>query len=217
LNERELGERLRDSLLSFDASAIKKLVQEAIEGGVEAAEIIESLRGGMEVIGEKYRSGELFVTDLIIAGEVMKEAQEALRPLMKDSQAGFVGTVLVATVAGDIHDIGKGIFAMLMNGEGFRVIDLGVDVSTERIVSAVKEHKPDILGLSALLTTNLMEIPKIVDALRKEGLRDKVKVIVGGATITERFAVESGADAYTKNAIDGMNLSKKWIKGPHDL
>jgi 5-methyltetrahydrofolate--homocysteine methyltransferase len=84
-------------------------------------------------------------------------------------------------------------------------------------VSAVKEHKPDILGLSALLTTNLMEIPKIVDALRKEGLRDKVKVIVGGATITERFAVESGADAYTKNAIDGMNLSKKWIKGPHDL
>jgi methylmalonyl-CoA mutase cobalamin-binding domain/chain len=212
LEKAELLEKLKESLLSFDPGAVKREIEEAIRIGLPIEEIIEALRGGMEVVGDRYRAGEFFVTDLIVAGEVMKEAQEVLEPLMKNASAADLATIVVATVAGDIHDIGKNIFVMLMRAEGFRVIDLGVDVPSEKIIDAVKEYTPEILGLSALLTTNLEEFPKIVDVLKKEGLRDKVKVIIGGATVTEQFAREIGVDAYAKTAIEGIGFSKMWIE-----
>jgi len=212
LEKAELLEKLKVSLLSFDSEAVKSEVEEAIQTGLPVEEIIETLRGGMEVVGDRYRAGEFFVTDLIVAGEVMKETQEILEPFMKDASATDLATIVVATVAGDIHDIGKNIFVMLMRAEGFRVIDLGVDVPSEKIIDAVKEYTPEILGLSALLTTNLEEFPKIVDVLRREGLRDKVKVIIGGATVTEQFAREIGVDAYAKTAVEGIGFSKMWIE-----
>jgi 5-methyltetrahydrofolate--homocysteine methyltransferase len=207
----ELFNRIKESLLSFDSEAVRIGVEEAIRTGVPVEVLIESLRGGMEAVGDKFRAGEFFVTDLIVAGEIMKEAQEVLEPLMRNTPTVGLATVVVATVAGDIHDIGKSIFVMLMKAEGFRVIDLGVDVSSEKIIAAVKEHRPEILGLSALLTTNLEEFPKIVEALKREGLRDSVKVIIGGATVTEQFARESGVDAYAKSAVEGISFSRGWI------
>ena len=208
----ELFDRLKESLLSFDSEAVRREVEEAIQTGLPVEEVIEALRGGMEAVGDKFRAGEFFVTDLIVAGEIMKEAQEILEPSMRNAPTADLATVVVATVAGDIHDIGKNIFVMLMRAEGFRIIDLGVDVSSEKIIDAVKEYRPEILGLSALLTTNLEEVPKIMDALKREGLRDSVKVIIGGATVTEQFARETGVDAYAKTAVEGIGLSRIWIE-----
>jgi len=212
LGKAELFEKLKESLLGFDSVAVRKEVEEAIQTGLPVEEIIEALRGGMEEVGNRYRAGEFFVTDLIVAGEVMREAQEVLEPSMKNASTANLATVVVATVAGDIHDIGKNIFVMLLRAEGFRVIDLGVDVSSEKIIGAVKEYSPEILGLSALLTTNLEEFPKIVDALKVDGFRDKVKVIIGGATVTEQFAREIGVDAYAKTAVEGIGFSRMWIE-----
>lgn len=205
-------DRLKESLLSFDSEAVRREVEEAIRTGLPVEEVIEALRGGMEAVGDKFRAGEFFVTDLIVAGEIMKEAQEILEPSMRNAPTADLATVVVATVAGDIHDIGKNIFVMLMRAEGFRIIDLGVDVSSEKIIDAVKEYRPEILGLSALLTTNLEEFPKIMDALKREGLRDSVKVIIGGATVTEQFARETGVDAYAKTAVEGIGFSRIWIE-----
>ena len=205
-------DRLKESLLSFDSEAVRREVEEAIRTGLPVEEVIEALRGGMEAVGDKFRAGEFFVTDLIVAGEIMKEAQEVLEPSMRNAPTADLATVVVATVAGDIHDIGKNIFVMLMRAEGFRIIDLGVDVSSEKIIDAVKEYRPEILGLSALLTTNLEEFPKIMDALKREGLRDSVKVIIGGATVTEQFARETGVDAYAKTAVEGIGFSRIWIE-----
>jgi methylmalonyl-CoA mutase cobalamin-binding domain/chain len=212
LRKAELLGKLKESLLSFDSEAVKKEIEEAIQTGLPVEEIIEALRCGMEVVGDRYRAGEFFVTDLIVAGEIMREAQDALEPFMKNAPVANIATIVVATVAGDIHDIGKNIFVMLMRAEGFKVIDLGVDVSSEKIIDAVKEYMPEILGLSALLTTNLEEFPKIVDILKREGLREKVKVIIGGATVTEQFAREIGVDAYAKTAVEGISLSRMWIE-----
>jgi len=212
LGKTELLEKLKEYLLSFDSGAVRRGIEEAIQTGLPVEEIIEALRGGMEVVGDRYRAGEFFVTDLIVAGEVMREAQEVLEPLMKNVPTVNHATIVVATVAGDIHDIGKNIFVMLMRAEGFRVIDLGVDVSSEKIIDAVKMYMPEILGLSALLTTNLEEFPKIVGVLKREGLRDKVRVIIGGATVTEQFAREIGVDAYAKTAVEGIGFSRMWIE-----
>lgn len=203
--------KIKNSLEEFNSEALRRDVKEAVWRGVPVEEIIEALRGGMEAVGDRYRAGELFVTDLIVAGEVMKEAQEVLEPSMKGTSIREIATVVVATVSGDVHDIGKNLLAMLLRAEGFRVIDLGVDVSSQRIVDAVKEYRPEILGLSALLTTNLEEFPRIVAALKKESLRDGVKVIIGGATVTKQFALESGVDAYAKTAIEGVSFCKKWV------
>jgi methylmalonyl-CoA mutase cobalamin-binding domain/chain len=165
----------------------------------------------MDVVGERYESGEYFVTSLIIAGETMKEALEVLEPHLSGQGAPKRGKIVMATVAGDIHDIGKNIFTTLMDTAGFEVIDLGVDVSAEAIVAAVKEHSPDILGLSALLTTNLEQFPQIVEMLEKEELRGRVKIVVGGATVTDEFAKEAGVDALAKSAVEGVTICKGWV------
>jgi methylmalonyl-CoA mutase cobalamin-binding domain/chain len=165
----------------------------------------------MDVVGERYQAGEYFVTSLIIAGETMKEALEVLEPHLSGQGAAKRGKIVMATVAGDIHDIGKNIFTTLMGTAGFDVIDLGVDVSAEAVVAAIKEHSPDILGLSALLTTNLEQFPLIVEMLEKEGLRSGVKIVVGGATVTDEFAKAAGVDALAKSAVEGVNICKAWV------
>jgi methylmalonyl-CoA mutase cobalamin-binding domain/chain len=192
--------------------SLKMMVREALDRGVRAEEIINVLSEGMDVVGEKFQVGEYFVTSLIIAGETMKEALEVLEPFLSDEGGGRRVKIVVATVAGDVHDIGKNIFTTLMDTAGFEVIDLGVDVSAEAIVGAVKKHEPAILGLSALLTTNLEQFPLIVEMLRKEGLRRRLKIIVGGATITEEFARGAGVDAHAKTAVEGVNVCKAWTE-----
>ena len=207
----ELFAEIRAALVEFDVDLLKVKTQEALDRGVDAEEIIGVLSEGMDVVGERYQTGEYFVTSLIIAGETMKEALEVLEPHLSGHGVAKRGKIVMATVAGDIHDIGKNIFTTLMGTAGFEVIDLGVDVPAEVIVAAVREHSPDILGLSALLTTNLEQFPLIVETLEKEGLRNKVKIVVGGATVTDEFAKRAGVDAHAKSAVEGVNICKAWV------
>ena len=206
-----LFEEMKSALVYFEVELLKKKIREALDAGIPGEEIITVLSEGMDVVGEKYETGEYFVTSLIIAGETMKEALQVLEPHLSDQVSDSLGRLVMATVAGDIHDIGKNIFTTLMDTAGFEVIDLGVDVSAEAIVGAVREHDPDILGLSALLTTNLTQFPLIVEMLEKAGLRSGVKVVVGGATVTEEYAKGAGVDAYAKSAVDGVNICKGWV------
>ncbi len=207
----ELLSEIKFALVEFEVDLLKVKAQEALDQGVDAEEIISVLSEGMDVVGEKYQAGEYFVTSLIIAGETMKEALEVLEPHLSGLGGPKRGKIVVATVAGDIHDIGKNIFTTLMDTAGFEVIDLGVDVSAEAIVVAVREQSPDILGLSALLTTNLEQFPLIVEMMEKEGLRSRVKIVVGGATVTAEFAKGAGVDALAKSAVEGVNICKAWV------
>lgn len=204
--------KIREEVISFDVDAVKTTVLQAVEAGIPANKLVDIMSEAMEVIGKKYETGEYFVTELIIGGETMKEAIEVLQPYLTGESSSKLGDVVVATVAGDIHDIGKNIFVTLLATAGFNVIDLGVDISAEKIVDAVREHQPIILGLSALLTTNLEQFPIIVAQLTSASLRDKVKVIVGGATVTEAFAQESGVDGYAKTALAGVEICKNWAQ-----
>jgi methylmalonyl-CoA mutase cobalamin-binding domain/chain len=213
VNERgSFFDKMTKSLLGFEVEELKKIVLEAIQIGIRADEVIEVLSKGMTLIGEKYQTGEYFVTELIIAGETMKETLTVLEPYIEEKPEKKTATVVVATVLGDIHDIGKNIFVMLLNTAGFHVIDLGVDVSANDVVNAVKENSAGILGLSALLTTNLEQFPIIVNKLKSEGLRNKVKVIVGGATVTDNYARSAGVDAFVKTAVEGVEICKEWVK-----
>ena len=211
MTKEELFNEIKSALVGFEVDLLKAKAQEAIDQGVEAEEIIGVLSEGMDVVGERYQTGEYFVTSLIIAGETMKEALEVLEPHLSGEGGAKRGKIVMATVAGDIHDIGKNIFTTLMDTAGFEVIDLGVDVSVEAVVAAVKEHSPDILGLSALLTTNLEQFPMIVEVLEKEELRDGVKIVVGGATVTDEYARGAGVDALEKTAVEGVNICKAWV------
>lgn len=207
----ELFNEIKAALVEFDVDLLKEKAQEALDRGVYAEEIIGVLSEGMDVVGEKYQTGEYFVTSLIIAGETMKEVLEVLEPHLSGQGGPKRGKIVMATVAGDIHDIGKNIFTTLMGTAGFEVIDLGVDVPAETIVAAVREHSPHILGLSALLTTNLEQFPLIVEMLEKEGLRSTVKIVVGGAVVTDEFAKGAGVDAHAKSAVEGVNICKTWV------
>ena len=211
MSKQELFSEIKSALVEFEVDLLKVKTQEAIDQGVIAEDIIRVLSEGMDIVGEKYQSGEYFVTSLIIAGETMKEALEVLKPYLSGKEDTKRGKIVVATVAGDIHDIGKNIFTTLMDTAGFEVIDLGVDVSAEAIVTAVREHSPEILGLSALLTTNLEQFPLIVEMLEKERLKSRVKIVVGGATVTEEFAKGAGVDALAKSAVEGVNICKAWV------
>ena len=211
MSQHELFSEIKTALVEFEVDLLKVKAQEALDGGILAEDIIRILSEGMDVVGEKYQSGEYFVTSLIIAGEVMKEALEVLKPYLSGQGVTKRGKIVVATVAGDIHDIGKNIFTTLMDTAGFEVIDLGVDVSAEAIIEAVKYHNPEILGLSALLTTNLEQFPLIVEMLEKEGLKGNVKIVVGGATVTADYAKGAGVDALAKSAVEGVNICKAWM------
>lgn len=205
-------EKIRNSILNFDVEGVKSASLEAMSAGITAGRIIEAMGEAMGLVGKKYEAGEYFVPELIMAGETMKEGLGVLKPYMGDEPQGTLGTAVVATVLGDLHDIGKNIFITLLNAAGFKVVDLGVDVPAGKIVDAVRISDAAIIGLSALLTTNLDQIPLVIEELERAGLRKKVKVIVGGATVTEAFAKEIGVDGYAKEAVTGVEICKKWVK-----
>jgi methylmalonyl-CoA mutase cobalamin-binding domain/chain len=207
----ELFSVIKSSLVEFEVEKLKIKIQEALNKGITAEKIIRVLSEGMEVVGEKYQTGEYFVTSLILAGETMNEALVILEPYLSNHKEKKIGKLVMATVAGDIHDIGKNIFITLMETAGFQVVDLGVDVSAKDIIKAVKKNRPAILGLSALLTTNLEQFPIIVKMLEEEGLRENIKVIAGGATVTEEYVKKVGIDAHAKSAVDGVNICKAWM------
>ena len=183
------------------AKDLAALVQEELNAGVAAKEILtEGLIKGMGVIGEKFKNNEVFVPEVLIAARAMNAALAILRPALAEAGVEPYGTAVICTVKGDLHDIGKNLVKMMIEGVGIRVIDLGVDCSAEKVVEAVKEHDAKVVCLSSLLTTTMLYQKEVIDALKAAGIRDKVKVMVGGAPVTQAFADEIGADAYTPDA-----------------
>jgi len=182
---------------------VLELTQSALENKIPPEVIItQALTAGMQVVGAKFSTKEYFIPDMLASAEAVGEAMAILKPLLEASNIETKGKFTIATVKGDIHDIGKNIVAILLKGAGYEVNDLGIDVSTEKIVEFVKKEKPDFLGLSALLTTTMLVMGEIIEALKQNGLRDKVKILIGGAAVSEEYAKEIGADAY---CVDGFN------------
>ena len=194
------------------AKDLAALVSEELAEGVSPKEILtEGLIAGMGIVGTKFKNNEIFVPEVLIAARAMNAALAVLKPALADSGVEPVGTAIICTVKGDLHDIGKNLVKMMIEGTGIRVIDLGVDCSADKIVEAVKEYDADIVCLSALLTTTMLYQKDVIDALKAAGLRDKVKVMVGGAPVTQAFADEIGADAYTPDAASAAEKARSYF------
>lgn len=186
---------------------VTELVEEALVSGVDVSEIINNgLTASMEVVGHKFETGEYFIPDMLASAEAVGAAMEILKSHLKKSGVKPKGKILMATVKGDMHDIGKNIVSILLRGAGYQVKDLGNNVETKDIVAAVQEEKPDYLGLSALLTTTMVSMEDTIKALKESGLRDKVKIIVGGAPVSEEYAKEIGADGYGADGFHAVSM-----------
>jgi len=215
LSRKEILEKIKNSFLEFEFDSTKEFVRKAIEDdGIDPLEVIEkALRPAMDIVGKKFEEGEFFLSELIVSGDFFKEIMnEVILPkLGKGEIDKKLGVVVLGTVKGDLHDIGKNIVETMLRIAGFEVIDLGVDVPPEKFIEAVKKYNPDIIGMSALLTSTIGEMKNVIDALENEGIRDKVKVIVGGAAVTEKYAKEIGADGYGRDAIDAVKICKRLL------
>ncbi len=203
---------LKESVVSLDFAGVVRVANEAMEAGVDPnAAINEGMVPGMAIVGEKFEKGEYYLSELVVAAEVMKEGLKVVTPYLKGESAKKLGTVVIATIEGDHHDLGKNIVSSLLRVQGFEVIDLGVDVATEKIIGAVKEHRPSIVGMSALLTLTMPRMGEVIEALKADGMREKVKVILGGTPITEEFAASIGADHKAVNALEGVKKCVEWV------
>jgi len=212
LDKNKILDSIRDALVNLDLNKVREFTRIALENGVDPKEIVlKSVAEGMEVVGRKFEASEYFLAELVAAGEIGREISVMLKPYFKGEEMKKVGKVVIGTVSGDLHDIGKNIVAMMLDSAGFEVIDLGVDVSKERFVEAVRSERPDILGMSALLTVTMVEMKNVIEALKEAGLREKVKVIIGGAAVTEDYAKSIGADGYGANAVEGVRICKQWM------
>lgn len=188
------------------------LVTQALEEGISPADILnEGLLKGMGEVGVKFKNNQVYVPEVLIAARALNKGLEVLKPRLVEAGTKPVGKVIIGTVQGDLHDIGKNLVSMMMVGAGLEVVDLGVDVSAEKFVAAVKEHKPNIVAMSALLTTTMGRQGDVIEALKAEGLRDQVKVMVGGAPVTDSFAKQIGADAYTPDAATAAEKARELV------
>ena len=203
---------LAEAIISGNQEEARRLTQQALDEGVPAEQVLnEGLIAGMQVVGEKFKRNEFYVPEVLIAARAMKAAMELLRPLLAQSNAATRGTVVIGTVRGDLHDIGKNLVAMMLEGGGFRVVDLGVDVAPEKFAEAVQAENAQIVGLSALLTTTMPAMKDTIEALEQAGVRDKVKVIIGGAPVTQEYADEIGADGYAPDAASAVDKAKELL------
>ncbi len=209
----EILERLKNMGLDFDIDNAEETAKEAIGKGVDPVEAANALTEGIQIVGDKVGSGELFLPDLVCASEVLKKAFPVINAEIekRGEKAASLGKVVLGTVFGDIHNIGKDMVSTLLYAAGFEVIDLGINVKSEDFLKAVREENPDILAMSALLTTTSAEQKNVIQGLVKEGLRDKVKVIVGGSPINQEFAESIGADGYGATAPEGVKLVKRFL------
>jgi len=205
-------EELKQAVLEGDTEKAVQLTERALSEGVDAGKILnEALVAAMDIVGKEYERGDRYVPEMLISAEAMKAAMEVLRPKLVEAGVKARGKVVIGTVEGDLHDIGKNLVAMMLEGAGFEVTDLGTEVTAEKFVQAVKEHRPDILGMSALLTTTMTHMPEVIEALKREGLRDGIKVMVGGAPVTQEYAEKIGADGYAPDAASAVELAKRLV------
>lgn len=206
-------DNLSASVIQGNADRIKSLVQIALDEGIEPGKILnDGLMKGMESVGRRFAAGDMFIPEVMLSARTVHVALEILRPLLEgeDKKLKMIGKIVLGTVAGDIHDIGKNLVGMMFTANGFEVVDLGVDVPPKAFVEAIKKYQPDVVGMSALLTTTMSAMGKTVEEIDKAGLRKdgRLKIIVGGAPVTEEFAREIGADFYGENALEGVEIIK---------
>ncbi len=205
--------QIYDYTVSGNAPKVKELTQQALAEGVSPSEIITKyLIPAMAEVGDRFERNEFYVPELLIAARAMQGALAILKPLLTETDLKPAGRVVIGTVKGDLHDIGKNLVSMMLQGAGFEIIDLGVDVAPDKFVQAVKENKAQVVALSALLTTTMPSMKTTIDALEAAGLRDKVKVIIGGAPVTQRYADEIGADGYAPDANSAVRKTKELLK-----
>lgn len=204
---------ISEALIKGDANKVKKLAEDALKKGVKPVDIInKGLIPGMSVVGEKFKKNEFYVPEVLIAARAMHAGMDMVKPLLSESEIAAADKVVIGTVKGDLHDIGKNLVSMMLEGGGFKVIDTGIDVSPEKFTQAIKESKAPILALSALLTTTMPAMKDTIQALKKAGLRKDVKVMVGGAPLTQKYADEIGADGYAPDASSAVDKAKELIK-----
>ncbi len=205
-------QKIADTVIAGKAKLMDGLVKDALESGEDPVEILNGMIDAMGIVGEKFKNNEIFVPEMLVAARAMKKGVEVLRPHLASGAAGANGKFIIGTVAGDLHDIGKNLVAMMIESAGFEVIDLGVDVPPEKFVEAVKENEGvKIVGLSALLTTTMPALKTAVETLNAQDFRSSIKVMVGGAPITPEFAEEIGADAYTADAASAAEKAKELV------
>lgn len=197
----------------FDIDGVKKAAEDAVKAGISPYDaVMEGMSKGMDIVGKKYEEGEYFLAELIMAGETMKEGLTVLRPYLDKEKKAPVGVVVLGTVQGDLHDIGKNVVSTLLTAAGFEVHDLGVDVPPEKFVDEAKNCKAQIIGVSALLTTTMVNMKAIIEQLEKARIRKQVKVLVGGAPLTDEYAKSIGADGYARDAVQGVGICRQWVK-----
>jgi len=207
-------EDLATSVINGSAPKAEEYTIAALASGLAPVDVLtKGLIAGMNVVGQKFKANEFYVPEVLIAARAMKAGMKILRPKLAESGVKPEAKLVVGTVKGDLHDIGKNLVAMMMEGAGFEVIDLGVDVTPEKFVEAVKTNQAEIIGMSALLTTTMLNMKDTVAALNNSGIRDKVKVMVGGAPLTQSFSDEIGADGYAPDAASAVDLARQFLKG----
>ena len=207
-----LVQEISEFLQKGRAKNVKALVQQALDEGIDAKQILnEGLLGGMMIIGDKFKKNEVFVPEVLVAARAMNAGMAILEPKLIEIGNEPVGKAVIATVKGDLHDIGKNLVAMMLKGAGFEVHDIGVDVDAETFIAKAEEIGADVIGMSALLTTTMAEMKATIDALKEQGLRDKYIVMVGGAPVTETFAQQIGADYFTPDAGSAAEVAKKAV------
>lgn len=203
-------DEIKEALMAGNANKVREGVTKALEDGIPPTTIInDGLIAAMNIVGVKFKNNEIYVPEVLVAARAMHAGMEVVKPLLAGDSLQEKGTMVIGTVKGDLHDIGKNLVIMMMEGAGFKVIDLGIDVPAEKFMQAVEEHKPQVVGLSALLTSTMMQMKKTVEALAP--YRDRIKIIVGGAPVTQKFADEIGADGYAPDAASAVDKVKELL------
>ncbi len=214
----EVVEKIRECLVELDGDCVLEGVEEALKLGISATDIVLGpMSEAMNEIGRLYEEGEYFIAELIEAAEIFKDVMRRLDKLLKEEAKKAASTkrrlkIVLGTVKGDVHDIGKTLVKVMLQAAGHEVIDLGVDVSAEKFIEAIRKHNPDVLGMSALLTTTMRYMEEVIKKLREEGLREKIFIIIGGAPTSKEFAEKIGADAWAKNAIEAVRIVNKYAE-----
>ena len=207
---------LVDTMVNMRESEAMELARKMLDGGEDPLHVLESCRAALEVVGQRFEAGKYFLPELIMAGEMLKKISQIAKPFLKkecSTKADLRGKVVIGSVKGDIHDIGKDIVIFMLEINGFEVHDLGVDVPAAKFVDAIKKVQPVIVGMSALLTTAFESMKNTVEVIEDAGLRDQIKIMVGGGTVDEKVKEYTGADAYGADAVAAVNLSREWVEG----
>ena len=208
----EMNEKMKQLVIAGDAGMLSTVIQLAFSTGLTASAILnEALLPAMDIVGQRMKTGEMFIPEVLLSARTMQSGLQLLTPHLAEGESSNAGTCILGTVEGDLHDIGKNLVGMMLAGSGFKVIDLGINVKHTDFAKAVEEHGADILGMSALLTTTMPKMRATIEHLREVGLRDRIKILVGGAPVTQQFADDIGADGYGFNAADAVQKAKEFV------